>query len=234
MDTKCIYDYFNELSKCDWHDNAIVNGIKYNGVEYSQGTWYYQDKLSTLHDNAEQMLLELSAEGKTQIIQALYNKAVEICTQPYDVISMEDVEALKRDTIGNTSRSVKSEIELGYFVVQMHGIQRYFQHKLVNFIKPLLGIDGYEKNNTEPESVAPTNASKEEMQKNKDERLICGVKGLAEYLGCGITKAQEIFNSGILQEKAIAYRNGKSWRINSEKLENLLTENPEIFKRLPK
>ena len=53
---------------------------------------------------------------------------------------IKDVETLKRDAIGNTSTSVKAEIELGYFVVQMHSIQRYYQHTLQTFLGNLLGV----------------------------------------------------------------------------------------------
>lgn len=127
MDIKIIYDYLNELSKCEWHCNAIDNGIKYNGIEISQGVEYYQGVLSVMHEGVEKILVELSASGQNQILQALYGKVKEIYEQPYDVITIEAVEALKRDVRGNMSPSVKAEIELGYFVVQMHGVQMYYQ-----------------------------------------------------------------------------------------------------------
>ena len=49
-------------------------------------------------------------------------------------------------------------------------------------------------------------------------------------MGCGVTKAQEILNSGILQKNGIAYPAGKGWRINREKLDKFLAENPYAFK----
>ena len=49
-------------------------------------------------------------------------------------------------------------------------------------------------------------------------------------MGCGTTKAQEILNSGLLKPNAVAYRCGKGWRINAEKLDKLLADNPDIFK----
>ena len=53
---------------------------------------------------------------------------------------IKDVETLKHDAIGNKSTSVKAEIELGYFIVQMHSIQRYYQHTLLTFLGNLLGV----------------------------------------------------------------------------------------------
>lgn len=140
MDIKYIYDYLNELSRCVWYNNAIENGIRYNDIDISQGTEYYRRMLYAMHENVEQMLLELSADGQHQMLQALYGKITDIYEQPYDVLTIEDVEALKRDAIGNTSASVKAEIELGYFVVQMHSIQRYYQHTLLTFLGNLLGV----------------------------------------------------------------------------------------------
>ena len=64
---------------------------------------------------------------------------------------------------------------------------------------------------------------------NEPRELIKGIKGLADYLGCGITKAQNIMNSGILQEKDIAYRAGNRWRYNKTLLTRLLQEEPEIL-----
>ena len=237
MDIKYIYDYLNELSRCMWYNNAIENGIRYNDIDISQGSEYYHKMLSVMHENVEQMLLELSADGQHQMLQALYGKITDIYEQPYDVLTIEDVEALKRDAIGNTSASVKAEIELGYFVVQMHSIQRYYQHTLLTFLGNLLGVQIQpvtDKTDTEVEDVEPTQTSQIDephtAPQSKDERIIKGVKGLGRYLGCGITKAQEILNSGLLRTNAVAYRSGKGWRINAEKLDKLLADNPDIFK----
>lgn len=237
MDIKYIYDYLNELSQCVWYNNAIENGIRYNDIDISQGTEYYRRMLYAMHENVEQMLLELSADGQHQMLQALYVKVTDIYEQPYDVLTIDDVETLKRDTAGNRTASVEAEIELGYFVVQMHSIQRYYQHTLLTFLGNLLGIQKQaetDKTDTEVEDIEPTLTPQIDephtAPQSEDERIIKGVKGLGKYLGCGITKAQEILNSGLLRTNAVAYRSGKGWRINAEKLDKLLADNPDIFK----
>ena len=68
-------------------------------------------------------------------------------------------------------------------------------------------------------------------QDNNPRELIKGVSGLAEFLGCGNTKAQNIMNSGVLQERDIAYRAGNRWRFNKTLLTRLLEEEPEILNR---
>jgi len=72
-------------------------------------------------------------------------------------------------------------------------------------------------------------------QKTMDDEpreLIKGISGLAEFLGCGSTKAQNIINSGILQERNIAYRAGNRWRFNKTLLTRLLEEEPGILNRV--
>ena len=62
--------------------------------------------------------------------------------------------------------------------------------------------------------------------------LIKGINGLADFLGCGSTKAQNIINSGILRERDIAYRAGNRWRFNKALLTRLLEEEPEILNKV--
>lgn len=165
MNVKYIYDYLNELTRCEWKDNAVENGIKYNDIDITQGTVYYQDVLSVMHTSVEQMLLELSADGQQQILQALYGRVIEIYEQSYDVITTDAVEALKRDVAGNLSPAVKADIELGYYVVQMHGIQRYFQRTLLVFLGNLLGVSmlpNVVRDNVEVEEVLPSRTSEKE------------------------------------------------------------------------
>ena len=77
-----------------------------------------------------------------------------------------------------------------------------------------------------------TEESKQSQIKDEPRDLIKGVNGLADFLGCGSTKAQNIINSGILRERDIAYRAGNRWRFNKTLLTRLLEEEPEIFNRV--
>ena len=74
-----------------------------------------------------------------------------------------------------------------------------------------------------------TEESKPTPIKDEPRELIKGISGLAEFLSCGTTKAQSIMNSGILQDRNIAYRAGNRWRFNKTLLAELLQEEPEIF-----
>lgn len=71
-------------------------------------------------------------------------------------------------------------------------------------------------------------------QVDSDSNLIKGVRGLAEFLGCGTNKAQNIVNSEILLKKKIQYSIGDGWRFRKDKLADLLEKEPEILKKVRK
>ena len=77
-----------------------------------------------------------------------------------------------------------------------------------------------------------TEETKQTAMEVEPRELIKGVNGLAEFLGCGSTKAQNIINSGVLQEREIAYRAGNRWRFNKTLLAELLQEEPEILNKV--
>ena len=226
METKAIYDYLNELSRCEWRDNAIANGIKYNGITIEQGTETYQRILEAMQSEAEEAILSLLTSGQDKAIRAIHRKAKEAHEQDYDIITDKAVEALKQDFPIPRSEAVKAEIELGEFVIEMHRLQLYYLGRLLSFLNSLLD----DNTTVEVEATQPEPEARPTPAENKaDKRIIKGVKGLSEHLGIGITKAQEVLNSGILQQKGVAYRNGKAWRLNAEKLNYLLADEPYIF-----
>ena len=89
--------------------------------------------------------------------------------------------------------------------------------------KELLGmlLEGFEEEKSNQVQV-----------KDEPRELIKGINGLADFLGCGSTKAQNIMNSGVLQERDIAYRAGNRWRFNKALLTRLLEEEPEILNKV--
>ena len=97
-----------------------------------------------------------------------------------------------------------------------------------------LGTKAYleRKENKDDEEEIEAEESKPTPIKDEPRELIKGISGLAEFLSCGTTKAQSIMNSGILQERGIAYRAGNRWRFNKTLLMRLLEEEPEILNEL--
>lgn len=77
-----------------------------------------------------------------------------------------------------------------------------------------------------------TTTPKEHSSQSRNDGPIKGVRGLAKFLGCGVNKAQQIMNSGVLVESKIAYKIGKTWLMNREKLTLFLEDNPMILEKL--
>ena len=151
MEIKSIYDYLNELSRCEWRDNAIVNGIKYNGIDIAQGTETYQRELERMQSEAEEAILLLASSGQSKVLNVIYRKAKEANEHDYDIITPLAVEALKQEFPIPRSEAVKAEIELGEFVISMHSLQLFYLDKLLAFISSLL------KDNPKSESTIEWN-----------------------------------------------------------------------------
>lgn len=60
-------------------------------------------------------------------------------------------------------------------------------------------------------------------------KVLSGTEGLANFLGCSKSKAFKIIKSGVLKSEKIQYKVGNCWKFNAEKLENLISSQPEIF-----
>lgn len=80
---------------------------------------------------------------------------------------------------------------------------------------------------TVEQNEIPSTIQEESTSQNK---LFRGVKGLATYLGIGTTLAQAIINSKVLEKDCAQYFAAGRWYFNKEKLDNLLSKNPELLK----
>ena len=229
MKIEKVYKYIDELSRCEWHDNAITNGIQYNGISVKQGIETYQRILTNMQSDAEVAILTLASSGQDKVINAIYNKVREAYENDYDIITYEAVEALKAEFPSPRREDIRKEIELGQFIIDMHNLQLSYLDKLLTFISSLLDCNTTTVEATNTQSDAKPIPIAKETDNDNNKHIIRGVDGLAKYLDFGTTKAQAVLNSGILQDKGIAYRCGKDWRINAEKLDTLLAKQPYIF-----
>ena len=153
MEIRAIYDYLNELSRCEWRDNAIVNGIRYNDIDITQGVETYQKHLEAMQSKAEEAILSLLTSGQDRAIRAIYRKAKETHEQDYDIITPLAVEALKQEFPTERTEAVKSEIQLGEFVIEMHSLQLNYLDELLTFLSSLLKDDNTKSESIEVETI---------------------------------------------------------------------------------
>lgn len=69
------------------------------------------------------------------------------------------------------------------------------------------------------------------LSEKRESKVIGGVRELAKYLGIGVTKAQEIVNSKVLEKEGVSYCIGRKWLFNKEKLDALVREKPDVFSK---
>lgn len=153
MKIEAIYRYLNELSRCEWRDNAIANGIKYNGITIEQGTEAYQKHLEAMQSEAEEAILSLLTSGQDKAIRAIHRKAKEASEQDYDIITDKAVEALKQEFPSPRAEGIKAEIQLGEFVIEMHSMQLNYLDELLTFLSSLLKDDNTKSESIEVETI---------------------------------------------------------------------------------
>ena len=65
-----------------------------------------------------------------------------------------------------------------------------------------------------------------------EEEVIRGTRGLANFIHCGINKANAIAKSGILKRAGVQFKIGNTKYYNKKKLTEALSTNPDLFKDL--
>ena len=213
--------FLNEMKRSDLVDGGMSGVIPfhkrmYNGITVIESEQSYYNKIALMYNAAVVALVYVPSE-KYEILQSLINEAVE-CQKYFEIPSDDLLDSFIHDYKQSKVPSLKEDYDFLCFVRNCMKIQMDFLEKFKNKF---------------PHKKSPKieNTGGEEISKDKDikKEPIKGVKGLAEYLGIGTTKAQDILNSGILQQNDAAYRVGKSWRIHPHKLDELKRKNPNLF-----
>ena len=206
-----IADLFTELSRNDDRQPS------YNGIMIEETEIAYQRVLDKLYNDAVVELLSGSID-KNLLIKRL--SEIQNDQSCFYCPSKEEIQGRRAEEKQSKSESLKQETDYLEFMMKCVVLQRHYLGRFSAYLS-----DKQLQETVEPE---PTES---DLQTTKDEdAIIKGVDGLAKYLGCGRTKAQDILNSEKLQKAGIAYRAGKGWRFNKEKLNAFITNNPTAFR----
>ena len=125
----------------------------------------------------------------------------------------------------NDSESLRQETDYLEFMMKCIDLQRYYSDRFGSYF-----TNAHPQKTVEQETTEDNQQNTEKRDTEIDDAIIKGVEGLAAALGCGKTKAQEIINSKVLQKAKIAYRMGRGWRFDKEKLSSFVKDNPEVFR----
>lgn len=218
---EAIKALLNELRRCE-----IVNDYKtnfsYNDICLDEASISFQKRLHSLYEDALVEIPFLSTEAKDGFINIIDRYAESQLL--FDVPNESVLESMNREIeAGNTNESLRRERDFVKMVCECVSLQKYYLKEFADAI-------GY----TSTGSPTTTSVEVKEQVSTSDANLIKGVKGLADFLGCGINTAQNIVNSEILLKKKIQYNTGKGWRFRKDKLTELLEKEPEILKKVRK
>lgn len=217
---EAIKALLNELRRCE-----IVNDYKtnfsYNDICLDEASISFQKRLHSLYEDALVEIPFLSTEAKDGFINIIDRYAES--QRLFDVPDESILESMNREIeAGNTNVSLRTERDFVKMICECVSLQKYY----LNEFAAAIGC-------TSTKELATTTLIEiKDEPSTGDANLIKGVRGLAEYLGCGINTAQNIINSEILSKKKIQYRAGKSWRFRKDKLTELLDKEPEILKKV--
>ncbi len=210
-----IADLLAELSRNDDRQPC------YNGVRLEETEIAYQRILDKLYNDAVVELLSSSFD-KDLLIKRLGE--IQDSQSCFYCPSKEGIQGRRDEEKQSKSDSLKQETDYLEFMMNCVVLQRHYLNRFREYLS-----DNHIQEAAEPE---PTESSLKSKEKGKEEdaNIIKGVEGLAKYLGCGKTKAQEILNSGVLKRLKIAYQTGNRWRVKKDKLDELLNNNPTALR----
>ena len=218
---EAIKALLGELRRCE-----ILNDYKdvfsYNGITLEESSVVFQKRLHRLYEDSLVEIPLLSQDAKDGFANTI-DKYRESQTY-FDVPDESVLESMNREIeAGNTNASLKKERDFVKMICECVSLQKYYLGEFATAI-------GYQAKTTYAES----NDVEITTTTSTDDNLIKGVKGLADFLGCGVNTAQNIINSEILLKKKIQYNTGKGWRFRKDKLTELLEKEPEILKKVRK
>lgn len=218
---EAIKALLNELRRCE-----IVNDYKtnfsYNDICLDEASISFQKRLHRLYEDALAEIPLLSQDTKEGFVKIIDKYAES--QRLFDVPDESILESMNREIeAGNTNVSLRTERDFVKMICECVSLQKYYLGEFATAI-------GYQAKTTYAES----NDVEITTTTSTDDNLIKGVKGLADFLGCGVNTAQNIINSEILLKKKIQYNTGKGWRFRKDKLTELLEKEPEILKKVRK
>lgn len=210
----------NELRRCEIFNDYKTN-YSYNDISLEETSAAFQKRLHRLYEDALLEIPFLSTEAKEGFVNIIDRYAES--QRLFDVPDESILESMNREIeAGNTNVSLRTERDFVKMICECVSLQKYY----LNEFAAAIGC-------TSTKELATTTLIEiKDEPSTGDANLIKGVRGLAEYLGCGINTAQNIINSEILSKKKIQYRAGKSWRFRKDKLTELLDKEPEILKKV--
>lgn len=144
MDTKPIYNYLHELSRCDYSpsvDTQSIEHFQYNGVSYAQSSATYQKQLEKGLTEFKSSILTLISNTDNSVVKTILNDCIEIEKQYYDIPDNDTIEEMERDYMAGRNVSLLKSIREAKFLNEMVGVQRFYLSEVKKYLYSLCGDD---------------------------------------------------------------------------------------------
>ena len=180
----------------------------------SKHVWEAEDD----HENPDRSL-------NNDRISIILNDVNKLKNTYYDIPDKITINSMKSDLEKHYNKSLKNDIRFAEFLSEMVATQKYFINETIKWLSNFTVI-------YTSKTIIEENAQESTQNETITPNVIKGVKGLSEYLNIGKTLAQSVINSKLLMENKAQYRAGKNWLFSKQKLDELLSQKPEILKNV--
>ena len=209
METKPIFDFILEIQNRNQY--VFPKDFSDNRAK-TRSRWDYLKLLSKMEEEYEACVFQCVAENP-KFKEELHVIADKIGSMVYDWKRKQSIKKLGKSPYGDSKRVA---IQVG--------------EKSLLFLQENYGVV---VNTTESDvAVAVPKKKEERIITSTDSLIVDTIDGLAKFLGCSKSMAFSITDSGILMKEGIQYKVGKRWKYNRAKLEQYITEHPELLAKI--
>ena len=175
MDTKPIFSFLKELTRCDYTTitNGVLEDFTYNGVTYAQGSETYQKILADSFSDFKACIFEASLQSKDSLSAILSDYRKAQMETYYDIPDSDYIKGMENDTRNNDNRSLRQSIREAYFLNEMVRIQRWYIEEAIDYLEEFTG-DTKKTQKKKDASAAPI--------KEKESKLSRRLSDYGEFL----------------------------------------------------
>lgn len=137
MDTKPIFSFLKELTRCDYTStpNGALEDFTYNNVSYVQGSNTYQRILENSFIAFKTSVLDAYLQSKDSIPAILRDFRKAQTEIYYDIPDNDYIKGMENDARNNDNYSLRQSIREAYFLNEMVGIQKWFIKEAIDYLE---------------------------------------------------------------------------------------------------
>ena len=186
MDTKPIFSFLSELTRCDYTliPNEALDDFTYNDVSYAQGWETYQRLLADSFSDFKSCVFEASLQSRDSLSAILADFRKAQTETYYDIPNDDYIKGMENDAKNNDNYSLKQDIRKAYFLNEMVRVQKWYIGEAIAFLE---GFSGEEKKAQKKKEATPVPIKEQESKLSR--RLseygdFLTVADLTQIFGC--------------------------------------------------